>query len=91
MPKQPNKIVVQKSLPHFVEEVSGLSVDDLNARLCQLAKDNTEVSESQEADEGLFEAQALSRELGAPYREAKRDIKLKSTFIVELIREKGGK
>lgn len=86
-----NKIKVQKLLPHFADEVSGLSVEDLSARLVQLAKDVADTQDAQEADEGLREAKEMAKELGAPYREAKRDIRLKSTFIVELIREKGGK
>lgn len=85
-----NKIKVQKALPHFADEVNGLKVEELNSRLVQLAKDMSATDDAKEADEGLQAAKESAKELGAPYREAKRDIRLKTTYIVELIKEKGG-
>lgn len=85
-----NRMKVQKTLPHFVEEVSALTVEQLNGRLAKLAKDYTATEEAKDADEELQNTREAAKELGAPYREAKRDINLKSGYIVELIREKGG-
>lgn len=85
-----NKAKVEKELPEFVNEVAGLSVDDLNGRLSQLAKDFEAVEEAKEADEALQEARNTAKELGAPYRDGKKAIRLKSGYIVALIKEKGG-
>lgn len=77
-------------MPEFVEEVDAASVSDLEARLSQLAKGYEATEEAQKADEELENAKSLAKELGAPYRETKTAIKLKTKFIISSIRDKGG-
>jgi len=81
---------VQKEMPEFTSEVVGLSVEQLNARLSQLSKDAMACEDAKEADEELSTALANASELGAPYRDVKKAIKLKSRFILSLITDKGG-
>lgn len=79
-----------KENPEFVAEVGGLSVEQLNARLAQLAKDGEAVEDAKEADEALEVAKAEASDLAAPYRDAKKAIRLKGRYVISLIREKGG-
>jgi hypothetical protein len=91
--KKPKKDVrqkAQKQLPDFVEVVDALGVDELEKRLNTLAKQAEEVESAKEADEALEEAKQAVSELGAPYRDAKKDIRLKTRYIIQLIGEKGG-
>ncbi len=85
-----DKLKIEKQLPEFVNEVAGLSVEDLNARLSQLAKDFEAVEEAKQADEELESLRAAASEAAAPYRDGKKAIRLKSGYIVALIKEKGG-
>lgn len=82
---------VQEEMPEFAGEVAGLSVESLNQRLATIAKAQQENDEAQEDDEDLGKAKAHAKELGAAYREPRKALKLKSKYIVGLIKEKGGK
>lgn len=86
--KKSIQVVMQKENPEFVAEVSGLNVDQLNARLAELAKGIQRVEDEKEADEDLEAAKAQVTELSAPYRDAKKALKNKSKYIIELIKEK---
>lgn len=81
---------VQEEQPEFAGEVAGLSVDQLNARLADQAKAAEWNEQAKEDDEELEEAQAHASELGAPYRDAKKAIRLRSRYLIDLIKEKGG-
>jgi hypothetical protein len=81
---------VQKKFPEFANEVNGLSVDDLSARISRLAQADADNSEARENDNELAEASARHSELKAPYEDAKKAIKLKSRYLRNLIKEKGG-
>jgi hypothetical protein len=93
MARQKKSIVekVQEEMPEFAGEVAGLGVDMLNARLAQLAKDSQANEQAKEDDEDLESARANASELGAPYRDAKKAINLRSKYIIKLIEDKGGK
>jgi ATP phosphoribosyltransferase regulatory subunit HisZ len=84
--KQPQSFThkVQKELPEFVSEVSGLSVQDLDARLVTLTKGLAETEQAKEQDEELENAKALVSELSAPYRDAKKVLSMKIKYIVSL-------
>ena len=86
-----NKLKFEKENAPFIAEVAGLSVESLDARLAQLAKDAKAVDDAKDADDDLQAARELAKELGAPYRESKKLVRDKSDFIVGLIQEKGGK
>lgn len=89
-PKKSVQEKVQEDMPEFASEVAGLSVGDLNNRLAKLAKDSEANEQAQEDDEGLEKARAEASELAAPYRDAKKAIRLRSRYIIALINEKGG-
>lgn len=88
--KRPNSEVVEKAYPDFVPTVAGLSIDELEKRLVGYAKHAEDVEDAKENDKGLEEAKAQVAEFGAPYRDAKKEIRLKSRYIMNLIKEKGG-
>lgn len=91
MNKQKMIQVVEKEMPEFASEVAGLSVEGLEGRLVQMAKSLEEVEEAKEADEGLAAAREAAKQANAPYVEAKKAIRLKSSYLVHLVKEKGGK
>lgn len=80
---------VQKEMPEFAAEVANLSSDQLDERLAQLAKDAEAIETAKEEDEGLEEARAKAVELTAPYRDGKKAIRLKSRYIIGLLKDKG--
>ncbi len=82
---------VHEEMPEFAAEVAGLAVQDLNNRLAALAKGAEENEQAQEDDEELEQARAEASELAAPYRDAKKALRLRSRYVISLIREKGGK
>lgn len=89
-PKKPDSFKIQEEHPDFAAEVAGLSVEALNARLAQLAKDGEAVEDAKEADEELESAKDKASYLGAPYRDAKKVLRLKRRHVISLIKEKGG-
>jgi len=81
---------IQDEMPEFADEVAGLNVPDLNARLAAIARAQQENDEKQEEDEELQEARTTASELAKAYTEPKKALKLKTKYIVKLIKEKGG-
>lgn len=81
--------VVQTEFPEFFNEVAGLSTDQLNNRLATLAKNLEESETAKEEDEELEEAKATATELAAPYRDAKKALRVKSKYVISLLKEKG--
>ena len=82
---------IKKANPEFAEEVAGLSVEELDRRLAQLAKDLEATEDAKDADSELAQAQETVTQLAAPYRDAKKALRLKSRYVIGLIKEKGGK
>lgn len=80
---------VREEFPEFYEECQGLASGDLNNRLAQLSKDLDAVEDAKEADEGLAAAQSEATQLGAPYRDAKKALKLKTKFIIRTLKDQG--
>lgn len=80
---------VRKEHPEFVEEVVGLSLEDLRIRLARHSKQIVEIEDSKETDLELATAKENAKILASPYSEAKKAITHKTRFIVELIKEKG--
>jgi hypothetical protein len=84
------KTKVQKQFPDFAEMVDAMNVDALEDRLNIYAKELEKVKKAQEADVDLEKAKELVSDLSAPYRDAKKAIELKTSYIISLIGEKGG-
>lgn len=72
------------------QDLDSLNVAELEARVNVYAKGHEENDDAQEADEELEKAKAEARELGAPYRDLRKALKLKSKYAILLIKEKGG-
>lgn len=89
-PKKSVEDKVQKQYPDFAIECSRLSVADLNTRLLNYAKHAEEIEDSKDADVKLEEAKAMASELGAPYRDAKKAVRLKMRYIMGMIKDMGG-
>ncbi len=89
-PKKSLQQKVQEKMPEFASEVAALSVQDLNNRLAALAKAAEWNETKKEEDEELSAAQAEAAELSAPYRDAKKELRTKSKYVIALIQEKGG-
>jgi hypothetical protein len=81
---------MQEEQPEFAGEVAGLSVDQLNARLAEQAKAAEWNQQAKEEDEDLEEKKAVASEAAAPYRDAAKAIRLRSRYLIKLIKEKGG-
>ncbi len=81
---------IRKDNPEFADEVNRLDVQALDKRLSDLAKGAEDVEDAKEADEGLEQARAQVNELAAPYRDAKKAIRLKMRYIIAIVKEKGG-
>lgn len=81
---------VQKEMPEFTAVVDGLSVDELEKRLSQYAKEAEAIDDAKQGDEALQAAKEQVKEYSAPYNEGKKAIKLKMKYIIGLIGDKGG-
>lgn len=84
--KLSKKQKIEKELPEFVAEVAGLSVQDLDARLAQLAKDIQQVKDSRDADEDLQSLRDQVKLASAPYSDAKKVLQQKTSYIIELLK-----
>jgi hypothetical protein len=80
---------IHAEYPEFYSEVLSLSADELNTKLATLSKHAEESENAKEDDEELKEAKALASELGAPYRDAKKALRLKSKFVIKTLKDKG--
>ena len=89
-PKKSIQEKMQKEQPEFVDAVASLSVDQLNATLAKLAKDAEAVEEAKENDEALEDAHKLVSELAGPYRDGKKAVRMRSRYVISLIKDKGG-
>lgn len=88
--KDIQKIMAENN-PEFVDECQSLSVEQLDARLAQCAKDAEAADEIKDADVKYQAAKEEAKELGACHRDAKKAIKLRSRYLIALIKERGGK
>lgn len=74
----------------FMESVMGLSNKDLEARISQMQKALDESEEHREANEALKNAKDEVKLLSGPYNDVKKAVKLKTKYIITLLKEKGG-
>ena len=72
----------------FASEVSSLSVANLEARITRMQKDLDESEEHKENNESLRQAKDEVKELSGPYSDVKKAIKLKTKYIIEILKEK---
>lgn len=94
MAKKPKKSFVEKiqeEMPEFANAVDGSSVEQLEKRLSDIAKAGEALEQKKEDDEELEQAQANASELGAPYRDGKKELRKQTKYIIRAIGDKGGK
>lgn len=78
----------QKQHPDFTSEVDSLNPDELKARVVQLQQALQESEEAMEADDGLNQARDQAREFAAPYLDVRKAVKLKTSYILNLLAAK---
>lgn len=84
-----NNIKVQKEYPDFCSEVDKLDAGALKARIVGLQQALEESEAHKEANEALQQAREALKELSGPYRDVKKAVKLKTKYILDLIKERG--
>ena len=81
---------VQREHPDFCAEVDRMQKEEIKARTIALARHSKEIDDSQEADEELKAVREQLSEMSAPYRDAKKAVKAKLGYLVQLLEDKGG-
>lgn len=84
------KTKVENKYPVFVDEVQGLSIDQLEQRLINNTKYAEETERARNKDEALNKAKDQVKYLNEPYKDTLAAIKDKTKYILALIEEKGG-
>jgi hypothetical protein len=75
----------------FKEEVDSLSIAQLESRITTMQKGLEESEEHREANEPLRRAKDEVAELNGPYNDVRKAVKIKTKYIIQLLRSKGGK
>lgn len=88
--KKSVKETVQEQYKDFVSEVDRLQVPELKARIVAYQQQLQESQEHKEANETLQQAKALVTELSGPYNDVSKAVKLKTKYLIDLIKGKGG-
>jgi hypothetical protein len=88
--KKSLKQKVQELYPDFAGDVDSLPVELLEKRLTTYAKRAEEIEEAKENDGELERTRELLSELGAPYRDGRKEVRYKSRYLITLIKERGG-
>ena len=89
-PKKSTKEKVQKEYPEFASEVDSLQLADLEKKISTYAKEEEKVAQAREEDSELNALSEQKAELEGPYRDAKKAIRLKIKYLIELVKDKGG-
>lgn len=87
--KKTIKQQVQEEMPEFADSCNSLSADELNGRLAECAKAAENVQEAQENDEELAQAKESAKQMGAGYRDAKKAVRLKSRYLIAVLKDRG--
>lgn len=74
----------------FKEEVDTLGIDALEERIVNLQKGLDESRAHKEENVALKNAKDEVAELSGPYNDVEKAVKIKTKYIIELIKEKGG-
>ena len=74
----------------FKSEVDRLSVTALEARVTGLQKALGESRDHKEENTALKNAKELVAEISGPYNDVEKAVKIKTKYLLSLIKEKGG-
>ena len=91
---------VEKQFPEFVQEVSSLGLPDLERRLSTCAKQMEEVQSvldcssedpaHQKAVTAISSTKEVLKEMTGPFTDCKKALRLKTKYLIETIKDKGG-
>lgn len=79
----------QEKHKEFTLEVENLPVSDLKNRIVGMQTELAASEAHKEANEALSEAQSTLTELKRPYTDVRNAVKLKTKYILELIKARG--
>lgn len=85
-----NKVYKLPGGKEFKEEVDTLNISQLEARISNYQKALDESEEHKKENEALKQAKAEVSLLEGPYNDVKKAVQVKTKYIIELIKEKGG-
>jgi len=74
----------------FKDEVDRLNIPQLEARISSYQKQLDESEEHKKNNDALNHVKAEKAELEGPYNDVKKAVKIKTKYLIELIKEKGG-
>ena len=74
----------------FKAAVDGLSVDEITTRIANLQKALDESEEHKAANEELQAARDEVKLISGPYNDVKTAIRIKTKYLIDLSKEKGG-
>lgn len=81
---------VEKELPEFSAEVAGLDVQAMKNRIAGYAKELEDSETHKEENQDLIDAQAEVSLLTGPYKDVRKAVRMKTRYLLGLIKEKGG-
>ncbi len=81
---------VQEEMPEFAAEVNTLSIDQINARLAQCAKDSEAIQKAKEEDEDLKAARDEANSMAAGYTDSQKIVRLRAKYLIHVLGERGG-
>lgn len=87
LPKKWDNVI--KNLPEFKETADAASVEDLKKIIVTCEGNIYTVNQEEDADEKLTAAKELSKDLSAPYRDAKKTQQAKIQYALLLLEGKG--
>jgi hypothetical protein len=85
----PASSLEKKINPETVDAMRGMTPEELNERIVQLAKNEDEVESARDQNEKIAEARSVLQELEGPYKDSLKEIKATRKFAVKLLEEKG--
>ena len=87
LPKKWDDLI--KKMPEFKDEADAASVDELKKIIVNCEGNLYTVSKEEEADNKLTAAREMSKELAAPYRDAKKVQQAKIQYALLCLESKG--
>ena len=73
----------------FKDAIAGMSPEDINKRISDVAKNQEENLKLMKEDQDLSEKKELAKEAAAQYREASKSNRLKIQYCVRVLGDKG--
>lgn len=80
---------IQKQYPDFTSEVDNLTPEQLKQRIVGMQQALSDSEAMRESDDQLQAARASAKEFAAPYNDVKKAVKLKTQYILELLKNSG--